>query len=309
MSYRNSIAILIIVSLLISCKSEKTTAVRSGQLLEVKDLANLDKETLLFIDFRTPEAYARGHIPGAINIWRKDIEAGTFPYGGMMAKREKVEELLSKKGITAAHQLVLYDDRGLPDAARLWWVLSYYGFEKVSLLNGGLQAWQTSGKQLSTNQGLIDATVFSFPQQMKAEMHIAKDELKALLASKSENFILVDTRSEEEYSGKRRKAGAGKAGRIPQSVHIDWADAIDFTGTKRLKSLPELERIYSKLNATKDDLIVVYCHSGVRSSHTAFVLKELLGYTRVKNYDGSWTEWSFYEDLPFIDESNTLVIN
>lgn len=309
MSYRNSIVILSFVLILISCKSEKTTPPLSGHLLEVKDLGKLDKGNLLFIDFRTPEAYAQGHIPGAINIWRNDIEDNSFPYGGMMAKREKLEKLFSEKGITAEHQFVLYDARGLPDAARLWWVLSFYGFENVSLLDGGLQAWQTSGKQLSTSSDAREATVFTFPGPMKAEMHISKDELKALIDSKTENFVLLDTRSEEEYSAKRQKAGASKAGRIPHSVHIDWADAIDFSGTQRFKSLPELQKIYSKLNATKDDLIVVYCHSGVRSSHTTFVLKELLGYTQVKNYDGSWTEWSFFEDLPFIDNTNTLVIN
>ena len=108
--------------------------------------------------------------------------------------------------------------------------------------------------------------------------------------------------------GTRWKAGAAKAGRIPNSVNLDWSEAIHFDGNKKFKSLADLERIFARLGASKEDKIIVYCHSGVRSSHTYFVLTELLGYKNVLNYDGSWTEWS-HTNYPYINELNTLVKN
>ena len=102
---------------------------------------------------------------------------------------------------------------------------------------------------------------------------------------------------------KDKKKGAAKGGRIPKSVHIDWAEAFNYSGDKRIKPVEELKIIYNKLNIKKNDPIIVYCHSGVRSAHTTFVLTQLLGYKNVKNYDGSWTEWSYFNDLPFKKDS------
>jgi len=121
------------------------------------------------------------------------------------------------------------------------------------------------------------------------------------------NTLIVDTRSANEFSGKRQKLGANKGGRIKNSKMFDWSDAIQFSGNKKLKSVDELKVIYGPLNATVDDAIIVYCHSGVRSAHTTFVLTQLLGYKNVKNYDGSWTEWSHFDDLPFEQDSITSI--
>ena len=107
--------------------------------------------------------------------------------------------------------------------------------------------------------------------------------------------MLIDTRTKEEFLGEYIKKGAFKAGKIPKSKLIDWANAINYDGDKKIKSKAELNEIYAGLN--KNDTLYVYCHSGVRSAHTTFVLTQILGYKNILNYDGSWTEWSYYEKL------------
>ena len=109
--------------------------------------------------------------------------------------------------------------------------------------------------------------------------------------------------------GKQQKTGAAKAGRIPNSVCIDWSLAIHYNDDKKIKSIEELEQVYSVLGISKSDPIIVYCHSGVRSAHTTFILTQLLGYKNVKNYDGSWTEWSHFNDLPTEQDSITTLLN
>jgi len=103
--------------------------------------------------------------------------------------------------------------------------------------------------------------------------------------------------------------GAERSGRIPQSHHIDWMGAIDKTNAHKFKSIDELKYIYAPLIAVKDTPVITYCHTGVRSAHTTFVLTQLLGYTNVKNYDGSWSEWSYYENLPIEKDSISTVLN
>jgi thiosulfate/3-mercaptopyruvate sulfurtransferase len=120
--------------------------------------------------------------------------------------------------------------------------------------------------------------------------------------------LIVDSRSDDEFTGKRQKEGATKGGRIPNSKSIDWAKAVNYNGDKKLKSEVDLEKIYAELGASKNDTIIAYCHSGVRSAHTTFVLTQLLGYKNVKNYDGSWTEWSQFDDLPSVQDSITTII-
>jgi thiosulfate/3-mercaptopyruvate sulfurtransferase len=140
-------------------------------------------------------------------------------------------------------------------------------------------------------------------------MVIEKEDLLKLITSEFSNFVLLDARSADEFSGNALKAGAKKAGRIPGSIHIDWAEAIDYDGSHTFKPREELERIYAKLGADREDTIVVYCHSGVRSSHTTFVLTELLDYKHVLNYDGSWIEWSYDDGLPIETDSMAYIKN
>lgn len=295
-----------------SCKSEKektaTQAFGKSILIEVEQLLeNSTASDIKIIDFRKKEAYVKGHIPNAIRVWRTDIEDSSFSYKGMMASRKQIEQLFSKLGIKSDDTLVLYDDNGSCDAARLWWVLKCYGFENTKILNGGLKAYMSAKAKLSKDLPQFANTVFTLPNTTFNKHHISKNELLQKLQD-SIPHILIDTRTLDEYSGKRHKKGAAKAGRIPGSTLIDWAHSVDFDGSQKFKSEFDLNNLYGDLGKTKEKEVIVYCHSGVRSAHTTFVLTELLGFENVRNYDGSWTEWSQFDNLPFEKDSITVIL-
>ncbi|MEN8788207.1 MAG: sulfurtransferase [Flavobacteriaceae bacterium] len=293
----------------LSCKESgkpgtiESDSVRQAPLIEVEDLQNkMGKSDVIVIDMRKPEYYMEGHIEGAVNIWRDQLEDSSYPYGGMMATKDSIESLLSQLGISNRHSLVIYDDRGCPDAARLWWLLKFYNFEKVSLLNGGLEAWEASGMGLNREAVLNPPAKFKFPESGNTDILIDKEDLIARMNSNS-NMILVDTRTRNEYQGSVLKDGAKKPGRIKGSIHIDWAEAINFKDHKKIRPADQVRQLYNKYGITEKDTVVVYCHSGSRSALTTFVLSELLGYPNVMNYDGSWTEWSYFDQLPYEQDS------
>ncbi|WP_222982980.1 sulfurtransferase [Flagellimonas meishanensis] len=259
------------------------------------------------IDFRKEEDYLQGHISNAINIQLTDIEDDSYPYQGMMAKKEAVNLLFSKLGIAPSDTLVVYDERSACDAARLWWVLRNYDFETVKLLNGGLHAWLALDGTVTNAISEFKPSIFKFGSE-KPSMKLYADKENVLQALNNPGTVLLlDARTQDEFTGKRQKRGAARAGRIPGSKSIDWAEAVDYHNTKRFKSYNELETIYGALGVSKDHPIITYCHSGVRSAHTTYVLTELLGYTNVKNYDGSWVEWSHMEAFPIEKDSATTI--
>lgn len=177
-----------------------------------------------------------------------------------------------------------------------------YDFDQVRLLNGGLPAWELAGGLVTSELPNLTKVDFKLTQNTSMKYYFSKEDVQAQLAEKA---IIVDTRTDDEFSGKKQKKGALKGGRILGGIHIDWAQAINYNGDMRMKSEEELQSIYSALRNTDDEPIILYCHTGMRSAHTAFVLTQLLGYENVKNYDGSWTEWSRFEDRPFDQDSLT----
>jgi thiosulfate/3-mercaptopyruvate sulfurtransferase len=279
---------------------------QSKYLIEADELLKIAKEpNIKILDFRKPEFYATGHIEGALNIWRTDIEDASYPYGGMMPGREQMETLFSGLGINTTDTVVIYDDNALVDSSRLWWILQNYDFTNVRLLNGGISAWKAQNGNISTETPLVNKGDFKLTDTPSMKYYISKEEMIKAVAN---NKLILDTRTNDEFSGKRQKAGAAKGGRIPNSILIDWAEAVNYNGDKKIKSTEDLVKIYSQLGASKEDTIIPYCHSGVRSAHTTFVLTQLLGYKNVKNYDGSWTEWSQFNDLPFEQDTITTII-
>jgi thiosulfate/3-mercaptopyruvate sulfurtransferase len=272
------------------------------------DIAGLKEiiahDSVVLIDIRKPEAYQLGHLPGAINIYRSAIEADTLPYGGMMASKQQMEQLFSNKGIKNSDFLVLYDDRGSCEATRLWWILDYYGFQKTAILNGGLKEWM-KGDSLVID--FIDKrrTAFTLSDHERTNRYIGLEAMRDAIADTV--LVIIDSRTPEEYRGERLKNGAFDQGRIPGSINIDWSEAINYDeGT--FKSVEEIQAIYAAKGIGAATNVVVYCHSGVRSAHTTFVLTALLGYKNVRNFDGSWIEWT-YHHMPLERTPNAHTIN
>lgn len=279
-------------------------------LIEASEVMNIkESDDMVLIDLRKPSFYAEGHISGALSIWRTDIQDNSLPVAGIRSSKVALETLLGSLGIQNNQKLVIYDDRGSPDAARLWWLLKLYGFEEAYLLNGGLHAWGELGGIVDTLSTNKEPTEFNFAGISNNELVIDQERLVQWLHAEEKSIFVVDARTKEEYDGTSLKDGAIRAGHIPGSIHIDWAEAIDYEGTKKFKAMADLKTTYSKIGATELDTIIVYCHSGVRSSHTTFVLSELLGYKNVINYDGSWIEWSSNEELPIENKSKTYLKN
>lgn len=282
-----------LVLLLVSCTKNE---VPKAYLIGIKEFKELSKKSnVKIIDFRKLAAYTDGHIKNSIHIWRSDIEDGSFPYGGMKASKKQLETLFSKLGIDTKDTLLIFDDKGLCDAARLWWVLQYYNFTNVKLLDGGLSALKRAKIPLTTDESKVTATNFSFSTEINTAYYASRIQLERAV---QKGAIIIDTRTTDEYLGNVLKKGAFVKGKIPTSQLLDWANSINYSGDQKIKTPLELEEIYAKIGAKKSDTIYVYCHSGVRSAHTTFVLTQRLGYKHVLNYDGSWTEWSYYKNLP-----------
>ena len=300
--------------LLVSCRNDSrlNEAIRDDQntLVEVSYLVDQQENTdVKIIDFRTPEAYLQGHIPGAMNIWRNDLENLSYPYGGMMPSKKQVEELFSSLGIENDDILIVYDDKGSVDATRLWWILSYYEFEPLKILNGGLRAWKQSGGKIDKGIPVHSLSEFTLPSSERIDIRTDMYQIEKWVNNEERPIKIIDARSVEEYTGELQKKGAKRSGRIPGSVRIEWIETIDTLNANKFRDRQDLIKLYDSKGIYSTDSIIVYCHSGSRSSHTTFVLREILNYKSVMNYDGSWTEWSYYPHLPIEQDSLNLTMN
>jgi thiosulfate/3-mercaptopyruvate sulfurtransferase len=261
-------------------------------------LKDTEKVRLAEVDYDPKANYELGHIPNAVLFdWKKDINDPL--YRNILNKKD-CENLLQKAGINGDTTLVLYGDFNNWFAAFAFWVFKYYGYQDIRLMNGGRKKWLEEDRPISKeiptyNRGNFkasdpDRNIRVFLNQVKEALN-AKDTIK-----------LVDVRSPKEFTGEilappeYPTEHAQRGGHIPSAANIPWGQAVNDDGT--FKSAEELEKIYHPKGITPDKEIISYCRIGERSSHTWFVLKYLLGYPNVKNYDGSWTEWGNIIDNP-----------
>jgi thiosulfate/3-mercaptopyruvate sulfurtransferase len=249
-------------------------------------------EGVVLLDIRTPADFKTGHIKGAYQIWRPDFSAskGEYEYNGMRATREKLAETLGDYGISRDTYVILISADSNLDAARLWWLMDIYGHEKMALVDGGIDGWKQAGlpvvRELSPKPKTV---VYKFPRGESTSRLGTIEDIKNGI--ESEDVVILDTRTNFEHDGLVQFKGAFAKGRIPSEHHIEWNKMVN--KDKTFKSREEIERILTENGITKDKTIIPYCQAGVRSAHTTFVLSELLGWKNIKNYDGSWIEWSY----------------
>ncbi len=269
------------------------TTIWLGEHLQDPDVRILD------VDEDT-DAYRRGHIPGALGVhWRNDLQA---PVARDFVSPEGFAALMDRFGITPATKVVLYGGNKNWFAAYAYWYFKYYGHQLVQLLDGGRRKWELEGRPLVQDEASVPATRdYPVPAENDA-IRAYRDQILAEFLGRA-GAALVDVRSPEEYSGARLapdhlpSEGAQRGGHIPGARNIPWSKAVD---PEQETFLPpdRLREIYESEGITADREIVAYCRIGERSAHTWFVLSELLGYPRVRNYDGSWTEWGSLVKAP-----------
>ncbi|MCS7088480.1 MAG: sulfurtransferase [Thermoflexales bacterium] len=244
-----------------------------------------------------PLLYDTGHIPGAVKIdWTSDLND---PIRRDYLDSERFARLMSEKGIANDTFVVFYGDKNNWWAAYAFWVFQLFGHTKAALLDGGRKKWVDEGRPLTREVPHYPPTNYIAPPRDDSAIRAFRDEVLRHVQAKG---TLVDVRSPAEFSGERvhmpeyPNEGALRGGHIPGAQNIPWAQAVREDGT--FKSREELEALYASKGITPDKEIITYCRIGERSSHTWFVLKYLLGYPKVKNYDGSWTEWGNSVGVP-----------
>ncbi len=244
-----------------------------------------------------PLLYRAGHIPGAVQVdWFSTLQD---PVRRDFLSKANFEQLASELGIANDTTVVFYGDKSNWFACYALWLFQYYGHQKVRIMNGGRMKWEQEKRPL----------VKEAPSYPRAQ-YTAREPDKSVRAFRDDVFAhlrshqpLVDVRSPKEYSGELLsmpnypQEGATRGGHIPGAVSVPWAQAVN-EADSTFKSPEELKALYEAKGIRTDSDIIAYCRIGERSSHTWFVLKYLLGYPRVRNYDGSWTEWGNLVDAP-----------
>lgn len=269
---------------------------------ELKQMMDKKDPKLLILAVVKPISYAAGHIPESINVWRPDYEPSVgqpYPFDGMMLNRNEFQEFARDLSVDNDSKIVVYDEKY--DATRLWWAFFLYGKVDVRVLDGGYPAWKAAGFD-------TDSSITSGKNEKKGNF-TAKHRRPGWVASMddiwraqtSEDIQLWDTREPAEWTGSKKKGNAKRAGRVPWANFQSWKEYRANVEDKPtgFKTAAEIQKVIEqfKINPEKDQ--VFYCQSGVRTTTAIFTLY-LMGWDpdRLRNYDGSWLEWSYFESNP-----------
>ena len=236
--------------------------------------------------------YEVGHIPGAVKVdWVADLND---PMTRDYIDAARLQEFLRERGVNDDTTIVLYGDKNNWWATYAFWVFRLFGLEKLRIMDGGRARWEEEGRPMVTETPAYPRGSITVRPRQDAAIRAFREDVAAHVEGRGK---LVDVRSPEEYRGERMhmpeypNEGALRGGHIPGARNVPWGRAID-QSSHTFKSADELRAIYrEECGIAPDDDVVAYCRIGERSSHTWFVLTYLLGYDRVRNYDGSWTEW------------------
>ena len=249
-------------------------------------------------------AYDQGHISGAVSWnWQTQLQDGIRRD---LIDKAALEKLLGASGISNDSAIILYGDNNNWFAAYAFWQLKLYGHKDVRLINGGRKKWLEEKRPLTKDAPKITPTTYRV-SATDASIRAFKEDVAAVVEGKKPGQ-LVDVRSADEFTGKiiappGMNETAQRAGHIPQAANIPWVQAANEDGT--FKSFDDLTKLYEAKGINGKDEVIAYCRIGERSSHTWFALKYLLGFEKVRNYDGSWTEWGNLVGVPIVNQTRS----
>jgi len=254
---------------------------------QVRDTANPKHPVIL--DLRRPDQFANGHIPGAAHLDLYGISLIDTDEAPLRAFLWIIEHLLGTRGVNLDRPVIVYDDTVGDRVARAFYFLEYFGHKQARVLDGGFAAWTRAGFEVETR---ADAPVDT---EWAGERHneILATRHDVLERLGTPNTVIVDARSDAEYCGTMVRAK--RVGAIPHAVHLEWVKNLDANG--EFKPASELRAMYEAAGITPDREVVSYCQGGYRAAHTYLALR-LLGYSRLRNYVGSWREWGNRTDTP-----------
>lgn len=271
------VSIFILVLILAACGSG-TKGTKGQEIIEAKEVAGmLGKSGIVLVDMQNPEDYQSSHVKGAVNITRSDIVINV-PVENMLASQGKIANLLGQSGISNDTLVVIYDNTGNMDAARLWWTMKIYGHEKVKVVSGGWNALKSIGMAVTSESSVITPATYQ-AKGLNQEMIATTAEVKAFVNDPGKKAVILDTRTKEEY----------EEGRIPGSVLLDYKDNNFTDGT--YKPIQHIQIQYLEAGVKPDKPVIMYCKTSIRAAQTYLALYNA-GYRNLKLYDGAWLEWT-----------------
>jgi thiosulfate/3-mercaptopyruvate sulfurtransferase len=264
---------------------------RPQLLLEPTELAKPEvARELVVLDARPQTEYDQGHVPGARRV-DHDVWKATFGEG---TDAEGWSRRIAEQGIAAESKVVVYDDKGMKDAARIWWILRYWGIEDARLLNGGWKGWQSLGLP-TTDATPAVASPAKFRAMPRSNRLATMKQVLDLLPGNG--LQIVDARSEDEFCGVEKRDNK-RGGAIPGAKHLEWSNLID-QDTQRFKSPEQLRRLFDQAGIDLGRPTASHCNGGGRAAVMAFGL-ELMGGKDVRNYYRGWGEWGNSEETPIV---------
>ena len=267
---------------------------RPELLISTEELAKvMNQRNVRIIDAVDPASYRRAHIPGAVNIFYRDVAMiEARKKNGYPVSEEDAEKIFGEAGIDKDTQVVVYDGGEGPFASGVWFVLNFFSHKNVKVLNGGFRKWVKEGRAVTQDAPKVEKARF-----------VAKPDPKKIVTLKwlkknlrNKDIVIVDTRSFKEFIGEDIRPGAARGGHIPKAMHLEWVKFTDKLNT--FKPADRIEKILARRGITKDTRVVTYCQTGIGRSTDLALAMRLIGYDNVVEYTGSWEEWSSDPRLP-----------
>ena len=256
----------------------------------------IDDPKVRVIDCATLEAYRRAHIPGSVQLpvhyYIKERDPEGSDHGTLVMPPAEFEELMAKLGVSNDTTVVTYDDNNGLVAARLWWVLKYYGHTNAKVLNGGWHRWLSEGRPVTFHA--TRAPRGSFSARATPDIYATVDYLKEMHTNPA--CQVLDARTDGEWEGTNDR-GNKRSGRVPGAHHMEWVRFVSTGDDRKFLPAGDLEGLLKSAGIERSKPTITYCQGGIRAAHAAFVM-ELLGYENVRVYDGSMREWANREDTP-----------